>query len=61
MAVVVKSGIKKDHRGKKNGASREEYFRRNREENEQRPPQEIIKVEHYPGAMFPKIIRRRAS
>ena len=61
MAIVVKSGVKKDHRGKKNGASREEYLRLNREENAAREPQEVIKEEHQPGTVLPKITRRRAS
>lgn len=54
MAIVVKSGVKRDHRSKKNGASREEYLRRNREENEQRTPQEVSEIEG-------KIRRIRAS
>jgi len=45
MAIVVKSGVKKDHRGKKNGASREEYLRQNRESNDKRLPQEVSEIE----------------
>ena len=45
MAIVVKSGVKKDHRGKKHGASREEYLRLNREENAAREPQEVFEID----------------
>ena len=39
MAIVIKSGVKKDHRGRKNGASREEYISQNREENAEQQKQ----------------------
>ena len=51
---TTKSGVQRDHPSKKNRASREEYLRLNREENDKRLPQEVFEIDG-------KIRRVRAS